>query len=169
MGSSKKTGRKIEQVPYSQRVEYFAAWHQKHRRRRLADLAVRRKRNKSVHQRLVRRLKSQPCTDCGKKFPHVAMDFDHVRGKKFKNISALGMYPIEVVKREIAKCELVCAVCHRIRSHRRTMRRLRAGKMWWQNRAKLAAHKRSSRGWRESEPRPKWSKPGPKPRHTGAP
>lgn len=58
-----------------------------------------------------------PCKDCGKRFPHVAMDFDHLRDKLFsvsrlKNIGA----PPEIIKAEIRKCELVCACCHRIRT-----------------------------------------------------
>ncbi len=126
----------------------------------MADLAIRRRRSKLANQKLVRTLKSKPCTDCKKKFPPVAMDFDHVRGKKYKNISALMVYPLEVLKREVAKCELVCAVCHRIRSHKRTMKSMRAGKMWWQDSAKLAIHKR--RGERE------WGKPGPKLKYKGA-
>ncbi len=45
------------------------------------------------------------------------MDFDHVRGKKLFNI-ANGRYRTwKSVIIEIAKCDLVCANCHRIRTH----------------------------------------------------
>lgn len=63
-------------------------------------------------------LKSGPCTDCGKHFPPIAMDFDHVRGQKTANVSSLYFAPAETVMEEIAKCELVCACCHRIRTER---------------------------------------------------
>lgn len=62
--------------------------------------------------------KDVPCTDCGRRFPSCAMDFDHVRGKKKFNIGAFRGhgYSVETVKAEIAKCEVVCACCHRIRT-----------------------------------------------------
>lgn len=62
-------------------------------------------------------LKMKPCVDCGERFHPSAMDFDHVRGKKKFGItieSALNK-PWEDVLEEIEKCELRCAVCHRIR------------------------------------------------------
>lgn len=65
-------------------------------------------------------LRESPCTDCGKCYDPVCMDFDHVIGNKHKTISS--MIPIaslESIKTEIAKCELVCANCHRIRTKNR--------------------------------------------------
>ena len=66
-------------------------------------------------------LKSNPCTDCGNKFHPCAMDFDHRPGtpKKF-NIASLGRsVSRKILEEEIAKCDLVCAVCHRIRTWNR--------------------------------------------------
>lgn len=74
-------------------------------------------RRKSVIA-LVNDLKSAPCTDCGNTFPAVCMDFDHVRGVKVANVCTMvheGMSQ-GMVLREIEKCELVCANCHRIRT-----------------------------------------------------
>lgn len=64
---------------------------------------------------------SRPCADCGRGFPAVAMDLDHVRGGKIRSISGLvsGAYKLDLIKAEIAKCEVVCAVCHRLRTARR--------------------------------------------------
>jgi hypothetical protein len=61
-----------------------------------------------------------PCADCRKKFPPVCMDFDHVEAK-VRTVSGLvsGAYRLELVKEEIARCELVCANCHRIRTAKR--------------------------------------------------
>jgi hypothetical protein len=51
--------------------------------------------------------------------PHV-MDFDHVRGKKTKNLSAMvSHFGMEAIKAEIAKCDVVCANCHRERTFHR--------------------------------------------------
>lgn len=69
---------------------------------------------------VIREKKSAPCTDCGRKFPWYVMDFDHVRGKKVYNIGAMGnRLAVAKVLAEIAKCEVVCANCHRIRTFRR--------------------------------------------------
>jgi hypothetical protein len=64
---------------------------------------------------------THPCVDCGKKFPAVAMDFDHVRDGKTRNVAGLvsGGYKLPWIKEEIAMCDLVCACCHRIRTSKR--------------------------------------------------
>lgn len=60
---------------------------------------------------------SQGCKDCGYNKHHVALDFDHVRGKKELNVCF--SKSIEQAKKEIAKCEVVCSNCHRIRTYMR--------------------------------------------------
>jgi hypothetical protein len=59
-----------------------------------------------------------PCADCGNKFPAVCMDFDHTEDNKEAGISNLMNQGASLVRidSEIAKCELVCANCHRIRT-----------------------------------------------------
>ena len=64
-------------------------------------------------------LKAGPCTDCGGYFPPEAMDFDHVRGEKIKNVGWMGDGNLAALMAEIAKCELVCANCHRVRTNAR--------------------------------------------------
>lgn len=69
----------------------------------------------------VTQLKAEtPCADCKQTFDPVCMDFDHVRGVKRKKIVQLvnDGYSKDVILEEIAKCELVCANCHRIRTWR---------------------------------------------------
>lgn len=60
------------------------------------------------------------CLDCGMKptIPSV-MDFDHVRGDKEFLISNALAYGKARLAREIAKCDIVCSNCHRIRTHNR--------------------------------------------------
>lgn len=62
---------------------------------------------------------STPCTDCKLKYPHYIMDFDHLRDKKF-NISRITC-GLETLKKEIEKCEIVCANCHRKRTYMRKL------------------------------------------------
>lgn len=61
---------------------------------------------------------SNPCMDCGKKFPAVCMDFDHrIPSLKRKAVAVLLNYgSLKNIMLEIAKCDLVCACCHRIRT-----------------------------------------------------
>ena len=49
------------------------------------------------------------------------MDFDHVNGDKLDDIFAMRMRTVsrEAIAAEIAKCEVVCANCHRARTHMR--------------------------------------------------
>lgn len=61
--------------------------------------------------------KAAVCADCGEKYPPCVFHFDHVpgRGPKLFNVGN-GDYAIETVKAEIAKCDIVCANCHAIRT-----------------------------------------------------
>jgi hypothetical protein len=67
---------------------------------------------------LIEKTKKQPCMDCGHRFPAVCMDFDHVRGpaKKYTISSAYRCISMDRLKEEIAKCDVVCSNCHRIRT-----------------------------------------------------
>ena len=67
--------------------------------------------------------KRSKCFDCGvkgDKYPEV-LDFDHVNGNKEFNISEFRLHTsgFNKVKKEIRKCEIVCANCHRIRTANR--------------------------------------------------
>lgn len=67
-----------------------------------------------------------PCMDCKISYPYYVMDFDHVRGRKQKNVSELiSTLSKKKIDLEIAKCEIVCSNCHRIRTHlRKTAKRI---------------------------------------------
>lgn len=71
---------------------------------------------------LVKAMKDKPCVDCGGTFPPVCMDFDHL-APKTKTFSIARWahwtkWSEDDLKAEVAKCELVCANCHRIRTWR---------------------------------------------------
>ena len=82
----------------------------------------RKRKNREHNRKRVRQLQSStPCMDCGQHFHFAAMQFDHVRGEKRENVSTLineGHGP-EIIDAEIAKCDLVCANCHAVRTYRR--------------------------------------------------
>lgn len=63
----------------------------------------------------------QPCADCGRDFPYYVMDFDHHDpSTKVADVSQLvkKMVSWPKVEAEIAKCDLVCANCHRLRTYK---------------------------------------------------
>jgi len=69
-------------------------------------------------------LKDHPCADCGNNFPACCMDFDHRPGTvKLFNVGSGIRQPRQRILDEIAKCDLVCANCHRLRTYRRYARR----------------------------------------------
>jgi hypothetical protein len=79
----------------------------------------RKKRRSLLQQYLLDRFKSG-CLDCGITDPRV-LEWDHVNGKSW-DISKLihDGASIERAEKELAKCELVCSNCHKIRTYERT-------------------------------------------------
>ncbi len=75
-------------------------------------------------RKLIRQIKeTNPCTDCGKYYPYYVMQFDHIgTAVKSFQISNFGARSWATIEAEIAKCELVCANCHAIRSWERATR-----------------------------------------------
>lgn len=72
------------------------------------------------HRSLIVKEKSKPCIDCNHKFHPAVMDFDHTRGEKIDTISKLiNRFGKEKLLIEIAKCDVVCACCHRKRTFSR--------------------------------------------------
>lgn len=64
---------------------------------------------------------SKGCIDCGFNKHHSALQFDHVRGEKIRNVCH--SKSIDSAKIEIEKCEVVCANCHSIRSFERIQKK----------------------------------------------
>lgn len=60
-------------------------------------------------------LKEQSCKDCGNKDFRV-LECDHLHDKSYDISKRLGAVKFEILKKELDKCEIVCANCHRIRT-----------------------------------------------------
>lgn len=98
---------------------------QQKRGRYRADIVKFRKRNNDRHKLvraetlrfLIGYFVTHPCVDCGESDP-IVLDFDHVRGVKSYNIATMiaGTHAIESIKKEIDKCDVRCANCHRRRT-----------------------------------------------------
>lgn len=82
-----------------------------------------RERNNLTNQKRresLRRLKSNPCSDCGQTFPFYVMEFDHREPvQKEFNIADSIKKSRDSFNRELQKCDLVCSNCHRIRTFTR--------------------------------------------------
>lgn len=56
------------------------------------------------------------CQDCGGEYPTEVYDFHHLNPEeKDKSMKVLFSYCNEKIEKELAKCVLLCANCHRIR------------------------------------------------------
>lgn len=105
------------------RKQYMRDWWARNKDKRAA---YQRAKNLRMRQWLDEQ-KDKPCMDCGGKFPPECMDFDHRPDevKSFGISARIGSQMLSKAKFliEMAKCDLVCANCHRIR----TKKRLREG------------------------------------------
>ena len=83
------------------------------------------KKQKEHLARYLKEVKEKnPCMDCKISYPYYMMDFDHVRGTKQANVAELiNTLSKKRIDAEIAKCEIVCSNCHRIRTHMRKKRK----------------------------------------------
>lgn len=98
---------------------YKKDWYKRHCDEVRARTQLSRPKYKKRAKDYVWKIKAEtPCVDCNCKFHPVAMDFDHISQDKEAEIARLvnNGCSIERIAREIAKCELVCANCHRVRT-----------------------------------------------------
>jgi len=70
---------------------------------------------------LIEANKRRPCADCGQSYPAIVMDFDHNGAEKKGRIAnwarevGASRKSMQALREEIAKCDVVCANCHRLR------------------------------------------------------
>jgi hypothetical protein len=105
---------------YANNASYFEAY-------RKANAAAINKKSvacsqRSKHERYtaIQELKSKPCFACGGVFSACAMDFDHRDpSTKVEQISTMvkTYVPWPRILEEIAKCDLLCACCHRLKTY----------------------------------------------------
>lgn len=81
--------------------------------------ALKRKRYAQQHKLAAAFKMERGCSDCGYKASSYALDFDHrdYEKKNFAIAKKYGQVSDTVLLKEIAKCDVRCANCHRIRSH----------------------------------------------------
>jgi hypothetical protein len=62
---------------------------------------------------------ASPCSDCKINYPYFVMDFDQVGEKEMEINKLINAGSYKRLEKAIANCELVCANCHRLRTHQR--------------------------------------------------
>jgi hypothetical protein len=95
----------------SANVDYYA-------RNRESEIERVRVRQRETVQ-LLRELRSGPCADCGGAFAPHQTDFDHRPGqdKRFRVTEGGAMLRATAdILDEVARCDIVCANCHRVRT-----------------------------------------------------
>lgn len=106
---------------YAEKFTYFHNYREQNRKRQNSKAVECNRRKRHERYEKTRLLKeASPCTDCGHKFPYFVMDFDHRDSTtKVADVSTLvkGTGRWSLVETEIAKCDLVCANCHRLRTY----------------------------------------------------
>lgn len=123
---------------------YFQARGSRHREQVSRNRVRRRERAREFVLALLRR---STCSDCPER-DILVLEFDHVRGEKTSGISQLINIgaSISKIQAEIAKCEIVCANCHRLRTAARRIqapnveRRMTRSLSERTRRARIAAH-----------------------------
>lgn len=90
-------------------------WYKKHSGQKIASTAERYR----LRREMVDDIKlSRGCIDCGYNKRACALQFDHVAGKTFQ-ISSQLTCNLDRLLAEIAKCDVVCACCHAVRTQDR--------------------------------------------------
>jgi len=121
-------GRDVEKVQAYCRPCYTLYWREYYHKNKPGHQRRAKRRGDAIRA-LVRAAKDRPCADCGQRFPFYVMEFDHREGEvKCFNIGDANDRRRVGKSRllaELAKCDVVCANCHRERTHRRKQRTTR--------------------------------------------
>ena len=85
---------------------------------RAARIAIRERERRQYRREIISEIKIKSgCIDCGYNENFVALDFDHINNKSMNVSKAVGTgKPLEFILKEIEKCVVRCANCHRIKT-----------------------------------------------------
>lgn len=98
------------------RAAYKKAHYAANRERYVTSAMSRRRRLREERMQLViDHLRSHPCVDCGED-DILVLEFDHVQDKRFSISRGIQDRPLQDLLDEMAKCDVVCANCHRRRT-----------------------------------------------------
>ncbi len=100
-------------MPYKDKVKRKEAQRRYYKEHKERSMQLQRDRRDKKRKFIQAYKTNVPCKDCNIIYPFYMMEFDHVRGTKVSNVGTMyKKYTLEEIKKEIAKCEIVCANCH---------------------------------------------------------
>lgn len=101
-------------------IDCKAAVHQLDGDRRRVMIAARRKQVRADYRiKIVEFFKTHPCVDCGITDIRL-LEFDHLGDKEFNIGTAIASAGNWLrIEKEIAKCEVRCANCHKLKTYER--------------------------------------------------
>ena len=125
---SRKTGKRLGEY-YEKCIECMKKrgrdYYSKNQKRQLKLALLRRKKAYLLKRKFIDKIKNVPCADCKKRYSSYVMDFDHRSiDDKITDIGSMSSknWSLERIKKEIEKCDVVCANCHRIRTYKNMLR-----------------------------------------------
>lgn len=101
-----------------------ARWYQKNKARHKANMYENKLNNVKVAREFIWiYFKTHPCVDCGESDP-IVLEFDHITGTKRNTVMKMVAdgYSINTIKKEIGKCVVRCANCHKRKTYKDTWR-----------------------------------------------
>jgi len=112
-------------MAYKNKADQIRASKRHYEANKLYYLERNRRYRKAISGYINKIKEETPCTDCNKRYPYYVMDFDHLEGvSKVALVSYLCKQRSRLaMKKEMLKCEVVCANCHRARTHNRLQNR----------------------------------------------
>ncbi|MGB6839188.1 MAG: hypothetical protein WBE27_02885, partial [Microgenomates group bacterium] len=122
--TGKRAGESYEKCKQCMKLRGRRYYHENKKRQLPLALARTRKARKQKSE-FIREIKNKACIDCGLKYPHYVMDFDHRNDDdKIINVAhaVTRNWSLTRIKEEIEKCDVVCANCHRIRTFKDKLR-----------------------------------------------
>lgn len=105
------------------KLKHNRAYYKRNKKRMSEQIQTAKKqRITDNRQKLLEYLQEHPCLHCGNEDIRV-LEFDHIRDKE-ENVTFLVQegYSWDRIKREIKKCQVLCANCHRIKTFKGSYR-----------------------------------------------
>lgn len=94
--------------------EYQEKWYENNKKKQSQNVSINRNKNKKLNRDYIFEfLKNNPCKMCGES-DILVLEFDHLHNKKYNVSEMLARgCSLGTVKKEIEKCQVLCANCHR--------------------------------------------------------
>jgi len=79
----------------------------------------RNRERRAINREWYQEIKNKtPCVKCGNQYPYYVMDYDHIEPtNKILCVAQMMGFSRKAILNEMAKCELLCANCHRIKTY----------------------------------------------------